>query len=139
MPDAVETAQRLLAAINSHDAEAIAALLSPDHRFVDSLGTVASGREMLREGWRQYFRMVPDYRIEVEHTLADGAQVVFLGRARGTYSSDGTLHAENAWTTPAALRALVREALVAEWQVYADNEPLRRCMARAHKELRQEH
>jgi len=34
-------------------------------------------------------------------------------------------------STPAALRALMRGTLVAEWQVYADNEPIRRCMQRA--------
>jgi ketosteroid isomerase-like protein len=130
MSNVIETCQRLLAAINAHDSEAIAALLCSDHRFVDSLGAVASGREVLREGWRAYFRMVPDYRIEVEHTLVEEPHVVFIGRARGTYTSDGALRAENAWTTPTALHAVVRDALVAEWHVYADNEPIRRCMAR---------
>jgi len=130
MHSPLQTAQQFVAHINSHDLDSIAALLTSDHRFVDSLGSVAVGREALREGWRQYFRMVPDYRIEVEQTFVDGPHVVLVGVARGTYTTDGTLHAANAWSTPAALRALVREALVAEWQVYADNEPLRRCMQR---------
>jgi len=30
-----------------------------------------------------------------------------------------------AWTVPTAWRAVVRNGQVAEWQVYADNEPLR--------------
>jgi ketosteroid isomerase-like protein len=126
-----QTTQRFVVHINAHDVAAIAALLTPDHRFIDSLGTQVQGREQLREGWRQYLRMVPDYRLEVEHVLADGAQVVLLGRAHGTYSPDGTLAAHNAWSTPAAWRALVQDALIAEWQVYADNEPMRRCMQRA--------
>jgi uncharacterized protein (TIGR02246 family) len=131
MLNATQTVQRLVGHINSHDADAIAALLTSDHRFVDSLGGVTQGREALRAGWRQYFRMVPDYQIEVEHTLADGPLVVLLGVARGTHTTDGTLNAQNAWSTPAALRALIREGLVAEWQVYADNEPRRRRMADA--------
>jgi ketosteroid isomerase-like protein len=131
MLSATQTAQRFVAHINSHDVDAIAALLTPDHRFIDSLGGEARGREALRDGWRQYFRMVPDYRIDVDRVLVDGAHVVLLGVARGTYSADGALHAENAWSTPAALRALIHDGLVAEWQVYADNEPIRRRMAGA--------
>jgi hypothetical protein len=74
---------------------------------------------------------VPDYRIDVDRVLVDGPHVVLLGVAHGTYSADGTLQAENAWSTPAALRALIHDGLVAEWQVYADNEPIRRRMAGA--------
>jgi ketosteroid isomerase-like protein len=129
MLSATQTAQRFVAHINSHDVDAIAALLTPDHRFIDSLGGEARGREVLRHGWREYFRLVPDYRIEVDRAVVDGPHVVLLGVARGTYSVAGALQAENAWSTPAALRALIHDGLIAEWQVYADNEPLRRRMA----------
>ena len=37
--------------------------------------------------------------------------------------------AENAWKTPVALRAFAEDGKVADWRVYADNEPLRRLMA----------
>jgi hypothetical protein len=60
--------------------------------------------------------------------FSDGADVVVIGQAQGTWSADGSLHARNAWVTPAAFRAQVRNALIAQWQVYADNEPIRRCM-----------
>ena len=56
--------------------------------------------------------------------------MVLLGVAHGTYTKDGTLRPENAWSMPAALRALIRGMEVAEWQVFADNEPIRRCMQR---------
>jgi ketosteroid isomerase-like protein len=128
---AAHTARRLVQHINAHEVEALAALLSEDHRFVDSLGVVVCGRDALRAGWRQYFRLVPDYHIEVQQVLCDGADVVLLGAARGTYSSDGTLQANNAWSTPAAFHARIRAGYVALWQVYADNEPIRRCMREA--------
>jgi uncharacterized protein (TIGR02246 family) len=128
---ALEVAGRFVECINAHDADRIAALLTPDHRFIDSLGTESRGREAMREGWRQYFRMVPDYRVEVARRFVDGSEVMLVGVARGTYTSDGRLTPANAWSTPAAWRALVREELVEEWQVYADNEPIRRCIARA--------
>jgi|SRR5579863_4236608 len=128
---AVQTARQLVQQINAHDLEALAALLSADHRFVDSLGVVVCGRDALREGWRQYLRLVPDYHIEVQRLLCEGAHVVLLGSAHGTYSSDGTLHPKNAWSSPAAFCALIRDGRVALWQVYADNEPIRRCMRAA--------
>jgi len=53
-----------------------------------------------------------------------------VGRAEGTYAVEGNLLTENRWQAPAAWRALIREGLVAEWRVYADNEPIRQLMAR---------
>jgi hypothetical protein len=75
--------------------------------------------------------MVPDYSIEVEETFCDGPVVVMLGMVRGTYTTDGELKAENRWETPAAWRAVVEDGLVAEWRVYADNEPIRERVRRA--------
>jgi hypothetical protein len=135
---------------------ALAELTAPGHRFIDSLGAVVEGREKMRAGWAGYFRMVPDYSIAVEETYcerkggnadpstasatADSAQddsfflysapevVVMLGVAQGTSAPDGLLRTENRWKTPVALRALIEDGKVAEWRVYADNEPLRRLM-----------
>lgn len=84
----------------------------------------------MQEGWEGYFRMVPDYTITVDETFVQGSVVVMLGAAQGTYSSGGQLKQENKWRTPAAWRAVVRESLIAEWRVYADNEPIRQIMAR---------
>jgi hypothetical protein len=53
-----------------------------------------------------------------------------VGVAQGTYSADGTLREENRWKTPAAVRAMVENDLIAEWRVYADNERLREKMRR---------
>jgi hypothetical protein len=79
----------------------------------------------MRVGWIGYFKMVPDYSIAVEETLRDGFVVVMLGVAEGTYAHDGALKAENRWKTPVAIRAQIEGELIAEWRVYADNEPLR--------------
>lgn len=84
----------------------------------------------MRAGWSGYFRMVPDYTLAVEETYANGPAVVMLGEAQGTYSHDGKIESENRWHTPIAIRAQVEDGLVAEWRVYADNEPIRRLMAK---------
>jgi uncharacterized protein (TIGR02246 family) len=117
-------------AINRQDVDALAGLMTEEHRFVDSLGKVVAGRERMRTGWKGYFAMVPDYTIVVEEIFVDGPIVVLLGTGQGTYAG-GSNAAENRWTTPVALRAFVENGKVAEWRVYSDNEPIRRLMARA--------
>jgi len=117
-------------AINHQDADEIDKLMTEDHLFIDSLGSKIQGKPQMREGWKAYFRMVPDYSIAVDETLVAGAVVVMLGTVQGTYSTGGALQPENRWATPAAWRALVRDSQVAEWRVFADNEPIRQIMAR---------
>jgi len=72
--------------------------------------------------------MVPDYSLAIDEFHVNGPVVVMLGWAQGTYSSDGSVQEENRWRTPAAIRAMVEDGLIAEWQVYADNEPIREKM-----------
>jgi ketosteroid isomerase-like protein len=127
----LDLALAFVARINAHDVPGLAALMSTDHRFVDSLGAVVTGRDKMAKAWSAYFRMVPDYHIVVDRSFADEEQVVLLGSARGTYTRDGSLNPSNEWQTPAAWRALVLNNLIVEWQVYADNEPIRQRMAKA--------
>ena len=127
----LDTALAFVARINAHDIPGMVALMSPDHQFIDSLGTVIVGREKMEHSWQQYLKMVPDYCIEVSHSFTDRDQVVLLGLARGTYSREGRPDPLDAWQTPAAWRATVRNGLIGEWQVYADNEPIRQRIARA--------
>lgn len=115
-------------AINRRDVEGLARLMTPEHRFVDSMGTEVVGRDAMRAAWTAYFKMVPDYSISVDESLSKDDVVVMLGVAQGTYAPDGVSKEENRWETPAAFRALIEEGKVAEWQVYADNEPMRRLM-----------
>jgi ketosteroid isomerase-like protein len=43
-----EAAKQFVAAINAHDVERLAALMTSDHRFIDSLGAVIQGRDSTR-------------------------------------------------------------------------------------------
>jgi ketosteroid isomerase-like protein len=123
-------ARAFAAAINQREAAAIAALTTEDHVLIDSLGARIEGRDAVRAAWEGYLRMVPDYAIQIDEALAIDAVVVLVGTAQGTFSRDGSLPAENRWTTPAAWRAVVRGSRVAEWRVYADNDPIRKIIAR---------
>jgi ketosteroid isomerase-like protein len=127
----LEVIEQFVATINARDVDRLAALMTPDHRFIDSLGTVINGRDAVREGWKFYFGMVPDYNLEVSRFFSaqDGkAEVVFVGVASGSYWSNGSMQPDSSWSAPAAVRAIVRDSQIVEWQVYADNEPIREQM-----------
>jgi ketosteroid isomerase-like protein len=117
-------------AICRQDVDALVELMTTEHRFIDTLGGITEGRETMRAAWAGYFRMVPDYTVDIEETYCAGPVVVMLGVVGGTYTADGQLSEENRWQTPAALRAVIEDGKVAEWRVYADNEPMRRLMAK---------
>jgi ketosteroid isomerase-like protein len=122
-PTAIETFNRFVAAINSHDVPALIALMPPDHVFVDSLGNRADGVSFMEVGWRGYFSMCPDYSIQTDDVIAEGATVLAVGQAGGTI--DGV-----SWRTPAAWKAVVRDGKVAEWRVFADNKPVYEILGR---------
>jgi ketosteroid isomerase-like protein len=126
MTDAAAVVLAFIEHINAHDVDGIASALTPDHRFTDSLGTVFTGREALRKGWRGYFALVADYHITVGELLEGPSGVVLVGQAAGRSGGE-------TWRVPAAWRAVVRDNQVAEWQVYADNKHLRASLRRAPK------
>jgi ketosteroid isomerase-like protein len=114
--------------INGRNADTIAAFMTADAEFIDSLGNRIQGAEKLRSAWAGYFKMVPDYSISHSEIFAEGNTVTMFGFAQGTFSNDGELKNENYWRTPAAWRAVVKAGKIAVWQVYADNEPIRAIM-----------
>ncbi len=122
---AISVAMEFVRAINRQNVDALATLMTADHRFTDSLGSSGEGRDRMRASWVGYFGMVPDYSLAIKETYADGSVVVMLGIAQGTYSGKSGPSQENRWQTPIAIRARIEDGLVAEWRVYADNEPLR--------------
>jgi len=116
--------ESFVAAINSGRPDAVAALMTDDHSFMDSLGNRVSGRDAVSQGWVHYFSMVPDYRISVDRIMCDGDRFILVGRASGTYSPDGVRTADRHWNIPAAWQGLARDGRVAEWQVFGDNKPM---------------
>ncbi|HXO18706.1 MAG TPA: nuclear transport factor 2 family protein [Thermoanaerobaculia bacterium] len=122
--DAATAVREYVARINAHDASGIVALCTPDHVLIDSLGSRLSGHARLEQGWRGYFALFPDYRIEIQEMASAGDLVLACGLAAGTHAVSGA-----AWRIPAAWRAKVINGHVAEWQVYADNKPVYEILA----------
>ncbi|MFQ5663858.1 MAG: nuclear transport factor 2 family protein [Terriglobia bacterium] len=114
--------------INRGDVDGLCALMTADHTFVDAGGYTLRGVEEMRKAWDGYFRLFPDYKISPEEILEKGDRVAVFGVAEATYAVEGKLPPENHWKIPAAWKAVVRGARVAEWRVYADNQPARKLM-----------
>ena len=117
--------EAMVSAINSGRAEAVAERMTAGGAFVNSFGRRIEGRAALLEGWRFYFRMVPDYRIELDGMMIDGLEALLHGQAGGTVHRDGRAVEGGAWQIPAAWRAVSdggRRLIL--WQVYADNKPV---------------
>ncbi|OGC75754.1 MAG: hypothetical protein A2Z27_00825 [candidate division Zixibacteria bacterium RBG_16_50_21] len=119
--------------INRHDPQGIVSLMTENHVFIDSGGNKVQGREKMLKAWRGYFAMMPDYHVEVEKIFQNREEVVLLGTAKGTYPTEGKLLKKNRWEIPAAWRAKVKNGLVSEWQVYADNSVVERIIDRNKK------
>ena len=153
---AEEVAHLFVRAINRQDVAGIADLMTREHRFVDSLGNIVVGQDNARQGWMGYFSIVPDYSITIQESFGTGPVVIMFGMAKGTYfpaspptepsyyraaqpktatEPDTSLNPENEWNTPAAFRVLIEDGLVAEWRVYADNEPIREVMKKNLKKV----
>jgi hypothetical protein len=121
----LEAAEAFVQAINSGDVDGLVQWMTPDHTFVDADGSSHAGREPLGVAWREYFNLVPDYRITLFERFASGVTVVLLGQAEGTFVHNGVLEPENHWRVPAAWRVVVRSGLVAVWQLFANQHPMR--------------
>jgi len=121
----LEVIEALADAINRHDLDAIMQTLHEGHVFVDSLGNEVKGLEAVRNAWKHYLAMVPDYWLRIEHGVLAPQYIALFGKAGGTLAVGGKVKKENWWETTAAWRAVVVDGRVAKWEVYADNEPIR--------------
>lgn len=116
----IDVVKAFIAAINRRAPSEISGLMTEDHTFVDSGGSIQSGREKMTAGWEEYFRMFPDYKIQVESILQGKALVAVFGSASGTYNGKRGLVPENRIEMPAAWKAVVENGKLKLWQVYAD-------------------
>jgi ketosteroid isomerase-like protein len=98
-------------AINARDLDALSALMTDNHRFVDSADATVDGKEACTDAWRGFFAAFPDYRNVFDDVRSSAPGVVeVIGRSVCSVAElDG----------PARWRAEVRDGKVAVWQVFA--------------------
>jgi ketosteroid isomerase-like protein len=121
--DPREVIQHWIKAINAHDVADLAALMTRDFLFIDSLGRHVNGGQAMESGWRAYFELCPDYWIRGDDVLCEGGTALIAGEAGGTIDGES-------WRTPAAWKAEIRSGQIAEWRVFADNKPVYEILAK---------
>jgi ketosteroid isomerase-like protein len=116
--DAVSVVAAFNEAINARALDALAELMAPSHRFIDSSGASVDGRDACIEAWRGFFDTFPDYRNHFEEITdaGDGVVVVRGWSACSFAPLDG----------PAEWRAVVSGGRVLIWQVSEPDESAQR-------------
>lgn len=105
--------------INARDVAGLAALMTDDHRFVNTAGGAVEGRSACLDAWRTFFDAFPDYRNEFDEVASQGHRVVARGRSHcSTPELDG----------PALWHAHVAQGLIREWRVHDDTPANRRAL-----------
>jgi ketosteroid isomerase-like protein len=127
-----EVALEFVKRINAHNPDKLAELMAQDHVFIDSLGARFQGRDTMRANWQAYFAMFPDYHIVLTDVFQQAHVVGLFGTASATFAVNGKLLPKNRWEGPAAWKATTSGDTLSAWQVYADNEPVRKIMNAAH-------
>ena len=117
---AKDVIHQFILAINSHNLEHMGLLMTDEHAFIDAHNKRVDGREKTLSGWKLYFDLFPDYRIEAEKVFNDENEFAIFGFAEGTYHNLATDGAKAHWRLPASWKAMVHEGKIALWQVYID-------------------
>ena len=107
------------AQITAHNIDDLAALLSPDHRFIDRDGQITAGKASDAECLAAFLCALPVYRNTFTRVKSQENLVVMCGYA--TWEAGGAPDYA-IWT------ARVEGGLVAEWHIYADSNDNRRIL-----------
>jgi ketosteroid isomerase-like protein len=103
------TALRFNEEINKRSLGGLAKLMTDDHTFIDNSGKVTKGKDVMKEGWRDFFEKYPDYRNIFTCVTIQNNVVVMVGYSTCSYKP---LDGPNIWT------AKIRGGRVSEWRVY---------------------
>jgi ketosteroid isomerase-like protein len=95
--------------INEQDLEGLVELMTTDHTFVDNSGEITKGKDVMKEGWREFFEKYPDYRNIFTSVTTQNNVVVMVGHSTCSYKP---LDGPSIWT------AKIRDGRVSEWRVY---------------------
>jgi hypothetical protein len=121
-PTEKETVLRFVEAINNADIGELENLMSDDHVFVDAGDGRYQGKENMKQGWIAYFKMFPDYRIEIVDITEGDSIIGIFGYASGTYKGLRNEMNSNYFRTPASWKAIAKDGKIKHWQVYCESK-----------------
>jgi ketosteroid isomerase-like protein len=111
---------RFIKAINDHDIDEMVNLMSEDHVFIDAYGDKYTGKKVMKEGWKGYYSLFPDYGIEITEITENAMIIGLFGYANATYKNIKDASNSNFWRIPASWKAIVKNNKIKHWQVYCD-------------------
>jgi ketosteroid isomerase-like protein len=99
--------------INNQDITGLTNLMTENHLFIDSSKDKYQGKELMTEGWKDFFNQYPDYHNYFSIIESRENLVIIIGHSTCSYEPlDG----------PALWTAKVENDLVSEWHVYLDTQ-----------------
>jgi ketosteroid isomerase-like protein len=108
-------AARFVAAVNAHDAGALANVITDDFTIIDSWREGVVGRENAMAGARIMFASDPGLRLDVEAVSYADPYVLMRGWVQSAHADVGRRRA--VW------RARCEDGRIAEWQAWAEGSP----------------
>jgi ketosteroid isomerase-like protein len=120
----LDIVNRFVEAINDHNVSEILELMADDHVFIDGQDNKSVGKEGMKEGWKGYFELFPDYRIGITDVIDNDPVFGLFGYVNGTYQGIKNESNSNFWRTPASWKAIVKNEKILHWQVYCDYSEL---------------
>jgi uncharacterized protein (TIGR02246 family) len=115
-----EVALKFVDKINSRDADGLAELMTEDFVLVDYEGETVEGRDVMRDGFAEYFARFPGYRILIEKICVSGSDVAFIAKTKGSH-----VPSELEENEALIFVATIIDGLVAQWRIYTDLEDVR--------------
>lgn len=100
--------------VNEANLRALASLMSEDHRFIDSLGNIVSGKPACIAAWNGFFEAFPGYRNTFERFYEVGHTVLITGFSNCPNRME--------LTGPAIWTATVIVDRLTEWRVFEDTD-----------------
>jgi hypothetical protein len=97
--------------INNQDVDGLARLMTEDHTFIDREGEAGHPRDFMIRGWKEFFRLFPEYRNTFTRVQSSDNCVVILGSA---------FWSEEKPFDPVIWTATIVNDLVQEWRIYDD-------------------
>lgn len=127
-PTTADVVRAYLAALNSHDRDAIAALVTDDffNHHLSSRGESLRGREAYRERLAGFLARFHDLRYEIEDLVAEDDRAMVAYRMSALRVPDGGDGAALPIDVPGVFRFVVRDGLIAYRADYRDGVTVER-------------
>jgi peptidase E/ketosteroid isomerase-like protein len=122
----IEVVREFINRINHHNIDKMLELVNDDVTFIDSMGIHTNNKDNMYKAWDLFLTFFPDYQVKIHEIISRDGVVAVFGKASGTLVTNGRIDNENRFEIPASWNAEITDGRISRWQVFADNEPVRK-------------